>query len=124
MHSDAYCISRGSAHLEEAVELIGFAVGEDGQTITALGGRTVPSLRAIARSGAFLDPSQPPRHPEVFLQGIPYIRRTPVIPTWPEIEDVSEEILTRAFYEPDYTIDDALEELEAQTSPLFAEGSG
>ncbi|MDQ4095109.1 MAG: sugar ABC transporter substrate-binding protein, partial [Actinomycetota bacterium] len=95
--------------------------GERGQTITALGGRTVPSLKAIANSGAFLDPAQPPRNSQVFLDTIPHIRRTPVIPTWPEIEDVAEEILTRAFYEPNYTVDKAIEELESQTSDLFAE---
>jgi multiple sugar transport system substrate-binding protein len=58
----------------------------------------------------------------VFLDGIPDLRRTPVIPTWPEIEDLAEEILTRAFYEPGYTIDDAIAALEDQTSELFAEG--
>jgi hypothetical protein len=51
------------------------------------------------------------------------MQRTPVIPTWPEIEDVSTEILTRAFYEDDYTIDEALEDLVAETASLFEEGS-
>jgi hypothetical protein len=45
-----------------------------------------------------------------------------VLPTWPEIEDLAEEILTRAFYEPGYTIDDAIEALGSETEALFAEG--
>jgi hypothetical protein len=57
------------------------------------------------------------------LSGIPYIRRTPVLATWPEIEDVTQEILTRAFYEDGYTIDDALADLREQTDPLFEEGA-
>ncbi|MGH2753525.1 MAG: ABC transporter substrate-binding protein, partial [Actinomycetota bacterium] len=123
LHSDAYCISRGTDQLEAALDFVGFAVGDDGQTLTALAGRTVPSLESVATSGAFLNPSQPPRHPRVFLASIPVMQRTPVIPTWPEIEDVSTEIITRAFYEEGYTIDQALEDLEAETSSLFEEGS-
>lgn len=123
LHSDAYCMSAQGEHHTESFEYLRFAVGEQGQTIAALGGRTVPSLKSVATSGAFLDPSQPPEHSQVFLDGIPFIRRTPVIPTWPEIEDISAEILTRAFYEEGYTIDDAIRELDEQTRELFEEGA-
>ena len=123
LHSDAYCIAAGSEAADDAWTFIEFATGEPGKTITALGGRTVPSLMKVARSSAFLDPVQRPRHSEVFLEGIDFIRRTPVIPTWPEIEDEAEEILTRAFYEEGYTIDDALTDLEDRTTPLFEEAS-
>ena len=125
LHSDGYCIAAGgeNARPEDAARFIAFATGEQGQTITALGGRTVPALKSIAESGAFLDPTQPPAHPEVFLEGIDAIRRTPVLATWPEIEDVAEEILTRAFYEEGYTIEDAIEALDQQTDELFEEGT-
>ena len=121
LHSDAYCISEGSDDLDAALEFVSFATGERGETITALGGRTVPSLESVATSGAFLNPAQPPKSSQVFLDGIPNIRATPVIPTWPEIEDVAEEILTRAFYEQGYTVDDAVNDLDEQTRDLFAE---
>jgi multiple sugar transport system substrate-binding protein len=123
LHSDAYCISSQSDNVEVAVRFISFAIGREGQTITALAGRTVPSLREVANSQAFLDPTRPPAHSRVFLSGIPYIQRTPVLPTWPEIEAIAEEILTRAFYENDYTIDDAIADLREQTDPLFEEGA-
>jgi multiple sugar transport system substrate-binding protein len=122
LHSDAYCITAESEHKEEAADLVSFIVGTDGATITAFGGRTVPSLKSVANSGAFLDPSRPPSRSRVFLDGIPYIRHTPVLPTWPEIEDVSEELITRLFYEDDYTIDTFIEELNEATDPLFEEG--
>ena len=124
LHSDAYCLSAGASDelQEAAATFVAFATGRQGQTITALGGRTVPSLKSIARSGAFLDPTQPPAHSDVFLDGIPYIRRTPVTPTWTEIEDIAEEILTRAFYEPGYSIADAIQALESETQGLFEEG--
>lgn len=122
LHSDGYCIAAQSNEQDAAADFIAYATGEQGQTIAALGGRTVPSLVSVAQSGAFLDPSQPPASSQVFLDAIPNLRRTPVLPTWTEIEDLAEEILTRAFYEPGYSIDDAIEALQNETSDLFAEG--
>ena len=124
LHSDGYCIAAQSDKAAAAADFIAYATGQQGQTIAALGGRTVPSLMSVAESGAFLDPSQPPASPQVFLDAIPGLRRTPVLPTWTEIEDLAEEILTRAFYEPGYTIDDAIDALENETAELFAEGIG
>ena len=121
LHSDGYCIARGS-NVASAADFIAYATGEQGQTITALGGRTVPSLIEISRSPAFLDPTQPPARARVFLDVAANVRRTPVIPTWPEIEDLTAEFLTRAFYEEDYTIDDAIEDIDSATRPLFEEG--
>ena len=121
LHSDGYCISAGS-NIEAAADFVAFATGEQGETLAALAGRTVPSLESVSRSAAFLDPSRPPRNAKAFLDSIPNLRRTPVIPTWPEIEDVAQEFLTRAFYDPDYTIDRFIEELNSATQDLFAEG--
>jgi multiple sugar transport system substrate-binding protein len=123
LHSDAYCIARDSDNIAAAAEFISFAIGDQGQRLTALAGRTVPSLQEVATTPAFLDPSQAPSRSQVFLDGIPNIRRTPVIPTWPEIEDVAEEILTRMFYEPGYTVERAVKELDEQTRDLLEEGS-
>ncbi|HEX2294284.1 MAG TPA: sugar ABC transporter substrate-binding protein [Actinomycetota bacterium] len=121
LHSDGYCIAAGSDEVETAAAFVRFATGEEGQTLGALSGRTVPSLTSVAESGAFLDPVQPPRHSEVFLDAIPTIRRTPVLATWPEIEDVAEQILIRAFYEEGYSVDDAVRDLDAETRSLFEE---
>lgn len=123
LHSDAYCISRESDNIEAAAKFVAFAIGDQGQRITALGGRTVPSLKEVATTPAFLDPSQAPSRSQVFLDGIPTIRRTPVIPTWPEIEDVVGEILTRVFYEPGYTVDRGIREIDELTRYLLVEGS-
>jgi multiple sugar transport system substrate-binding protein len=124
LHSDAYCISRDTEDLEETLKFVAYATGEEGQTLTALGGRTVPSLKSVATGGSFLNTLDQPKHPQVFLDAIPSLRRTPVLPTWPEIEDISEEILTRAFYEDGYTVEQSLQELDEATRDLFEEGSG
>ncbi|MDQ3941309.1 MAG: extracellular solute-binding protein, partial [Actinomycetota bacterium] len=123
LHSDAYCISAASDAIPSAADLVAWATSREGQTIAALSGRTVPSLMEVANSETFLDPSQPPAHSEVFLEAIEHIRSTPVLPTWPEIEEVAEEIMTKAFYEEGYTIDDAIRELDERTRPLFEEAA-
>jgi multiple sugar transport system substrate-binding protein len=119
LHSDAYCISAGSDDVDAAADLVAFAVGRQGQTIAALGGRTVPSLKVVAGSAAFLDPSRAPASSQVFLDAIPLIRRTPVTPSWPEIEDIAAEQLTRAFYEKG-DIGRYLDEIARQGDPLLA----
>lgn len=123
LHSDAYCISAGADAKEAAADFVAFAMSEEAQTLAALSGRTVPSLKSVAESGAFLDPSQPPAHSEVFTDAIASLRQTPVLPTWPEIEDVAEEILIKAFYEEGYTIDDTIRELDESTRGLFEEAA-
>jgi len=123
LHSDAYCISAGTGAHDAAADFVAFAMSADGQTLAALSGRTVPSLREVAQSGVFLDPSQPPAHSEVFIDAIENMRHTPVIPTWPEIEDAAEEVLTKAFYEEGYTVEDAIRELDEVTRSLFEEAA-
>lgn len=126
LHSDAYCLSRPaddwSDQLGAAADFVAYATGRQGQTITALGGRTVPSLRSVATSPAFLDPLQEPRRAQVWLDAIPDLRRTPVLPTWPEIEDVAEEQLTRAYYDG-AALDEVLATLDQEAEPLFAAGA-
>lgn len=117
LHSDAYCVSRGSQQ-EAAAKFVAFAVGEQGQIVTALGGRTVPSLRSVATSPAFLSPTRPPASSQVFLDAIPHLRHTPVTPSWPEVEDVMGTQLQRAF-EDGVALDQVLAEIRKQADPLL-----
>jgi len=118
LHSDAYCMARDSEGVDVA-DFITFAVGKQGQTLTALGGRTVPSLKQVAQSPAFLDPTQEPSRAKVWVDAVGHLRRTPVLPTWPEIEDLGEEALTRAFYDEE-SPEKVFAELNAEVEPLFA----
>jgi len=119
LHSDAYCISADGKNVEAAADLVAFAAGKQAQTIAALGGRTVPSLKSVADSPAFLDPSRDPKSSGVFLDAVPLIRRTPVTPSWPEIEDIAEEQLTRAFYDGG-AVGQYLAEIARQADPILA----
>jgi multiple sugar transport system substrate-binding protein len=121
LHSDAYCVTRGSKAKDAAWRFLEFAIGPDGQRIIAATGRTVPSNIEVSKSPAFLDPVQPPRNARVFLDAVPTIRRVPTISTWPEIEDVTGGILENALYRGD-RLDDVIRELDEQTRPIFARG--
>jgi multiple sugar transport system substrate-binding protein len=118
LHSDAYCVASSSEHKDDAAKFIAYAVGQQGQTVTALGGRTVPSLRAVATSPAFLSPSRAPASSQVFLDAIPHLRHTPVTPSWPEVEDVIGNQLERAFSDG-VPLDQVLAEIRKQADPLL-----
>ena len=117
LHSDAFCMARSDGG-EAAWEFVEFAGGPEGQRILARGGRTVPSLRAVAESEAFLDPRQRPRSSRVFLEAVPAVRRLPVASTWPEIEDAADLAIKRAYYN-ELTVEQALERIRRETDSLF-----
>ena len=98
LHSDAYCMSALTEEKDAAWTFIEFANSVQGQTLIAGSGRTVPSLRAVAESPAFLDPGQPPVRAQVFLDTVLFLRRVPVISTWEEIERTASQEIERAFY--------------------------
>jgi multiple sugar transport system substrate-binding protein len=118
LHSDAYCMTKASGNKDAAWAFMEFALGEEGQRITARSGRTVPSLKSVANSEAFLDPSLKPANSEVFLDTIPAIRRVPTISTWPEIEDVSEGILEQGLYRG-VPAEEVARRLVETTAPIF-----
>jgi multiple sugar transport system substrate-binding protein len=118
LHSDAYCITAGSDAKDASWRFIEFALGPEGQRITAEAGRTVPSLRSIAGGDAFLDPAALPSHSEVFIDQIPRLRSVPVVSTWPEIEDVANGIIEEAYYGGGGALEVAVE-LTLQTRALF-----
>jgi len=98
LHSDAYCLSRTAGEKDAAWTFIEFANSFEGQSVIAGSGRTVPSLKAVAESGAFLDDGLRPARSYVFVDNAPIARRVPVISTWEEIEGTADREIERAFY--------------------------
>lgn len=118
LHGDAYCISRDGADPDAAWAFAEFANSRRGQTILARSGRTVPSRLDVARSPAFLEPDQPPRSAQVFLDAVPTVRAVPHSATWSPAEKRADDILAAMFYEQ-VTREDGLRRLVAETSPLL-----
>jgi multiple sugar transport system substrate-binding protein len=119
LHSDAYCMTTGSANKEAAWRFMEFALGPEGQAITAEAGRTVPSLVEVSESDVFLASGEPPESSQVFLDTIPHIRRLPNISTWPEIEDRTDEFLEIGMYNRVPALDIA-QRVIRETTEMFA----
>jgi multiple sugar transport system substrate-binding protein len=122
LHSDAYCMTKDSDAKDAAWRFVEYALGPKGATVIAKTGRTVPSLKSVAESAAFLDPTKKPANSRVWLDAVATIHHVPTVSTWPEIEDAAEPILENGMYlaKP---VDQVVAELDDATRPLFARGS-
>lgn len=120
LHSDAYCLTSASKNKETAWTFIEFANSIEGQTIIAASGRTVPSLIAVAKSEAFLEPGVKPEHSQVFLNSIETMLRLPQQANWAEIEEISGKEIQRAFYGI-VSVEEAMLTAYERTLPLFTE---
>lgn len=110
LHSDGLCMLAGARDKEAAWAFIEFAVGPAGQAVLAATGRTVPSLRSVGDSDAFLRgttlPLQfggeplglAPARGRVFLDNVDISRRVPAIATLPAVEGAFDQAFQRAFY--------------------------
>lgn len=97
-YSDGYCMAKASTNKTAAWTLIEYANSPEGQTLLAKTGRTVPSLKAIASSPAFLDPSAKPQQSQVFLDLIPTLRMAPLLTNYADLEESVNQQLESAFY--------------------------
>jgi len=117
LHSDAYCLAANAADKEAAWIFIEFANSPTGQSLIATSGRTVPSLKNIADSPAFLD-DQPPAHARIFLDTISVLGQVPLIPNWVRIEETAGREVERAFY-GQATVEEAAATAINLTQPFF-----
>jgi multiple sugar transport system substrate-binding protein len=119
LHADAYCLPKASKNKPAAWAFIEFANAAGGQTIVAKTGRTVPSLKAVAVSPAFLDPNAKPQHSQVFLDVVPQARALPLLDTWVDIEETLTAELQRALY-GEASVSEAIQAAEKNTATYFS----
>ena len=117
LHSDGWCLPKGP-RADAAWEFIRFATGRAGAEILARGGRTVPSLEAVAESSVFLDAGKPPRSNQVFVDALDHMKRLPTVANWERVEEKANLALEEAFY-GGLSLDDALERIEDETEGGF-----
>jgi multiple sugar transport system substrate-binding protein len=118
LHSDAYCLTKASENKDAAWRFVEFALGPRGAPVVAETGRTVPSLRSVAESEAFLDPGKKPANSRAWLDSIEGIQSVPTIATWPEIEDAAEPILENGFYKG-LPVEEVVADVQEATEPIF-----
>ena len=95
--SDAYCVAKASKVARIAADFAAYAVGPEGAVVLAESGRTVPSVKEVAQSPAFLDPAQEPASSSVFLDVIPNLRRLPNVGPQDEAEEAANDLLAQYF---------------------------
>jgi len=122
LHSDGYCMAANTQDKQAAWTFIEFANSVQGQKLIATTGRTVPSLRQVAESAAFLDPTQAPANSAVFIDTIPALRRVPLMSTWPGIEETASREIERAFY-GQVTVEEAAASAISLTQTFFRAGA-
>lgn len=120
LHADAYCMSKVAKNKDAVWTFIEFANSVEGQTLVAASGRTVPSLKSVAESPAFLDPNAKPSRSNVFLDSIPFIRGVPVMETWVDIESTVGNELERAMY-GQASADEVIAESIRRTDEYFSQ---
>lgn len=110
LHSDGVCMLAGARDKEAAWAFIEFMIGQEGQAILAQTGRTVPSLRSVAESDAFLKGSTipfslggerlglAPARSGVFVENVRIARRVPMVATLPAVESAFDHAFKHAFY--------------------------
>jgi len=114
LHSDGYCVTKGSKNKALAQAFADFAVNGEGATLLAEAGRTVPVRKAVAESAAFLAPDKAPKSSRVFLDQLELARPLPHSATWNEAEGATDEILTQLFAGKT-TLDKAILDIAAET---------
>lgn len=120
LHSDGYCLAASSREKEAAWRFIEFANSTIGQELIVETGRTVPSLRTVAESAAFLEPAKPPSRSYVFLETIETIRAVPVMANWPVVEDTASQDIEQAFFGR-VSVQEAAETAVLRTMQLFGD---
>ena len=119
LHSDGYCIASASQVKDAAWKFIEFALGEEGQIIAAQLGRTVPSLRSVAESPAFLDAENPPASAQVWLDNMEEnMRVLPKVENWIAIERTAATDLEQAYLGLE-TLDEIIANIEAAAAEGF-----
>jgi multiple sugar transport system substrate-binding protein len=117
--SDAYCVAKASKNRDLAHEFARFALGTEGGTVLAKSGRTVPSLKSLAASPAFLAPDQKPTSSQVWLDVLEHARRLPNVGAWNEAETTASDALEQ-YFAGKATVDETVERIDRESQRLLA----
>lgn len=118
LHSDAYLLTSASKNKAAAFAFMEYANGPEGQPVIAATGRTVPSIKAVAETSTFLNPTEKPLNNRAFIEAIPIIRPTINIDTTEQIESIVNTELRRAFL-GQAPLADAIALMNSRTAELF-----
>ena len=97
LHSDGFCLSKHD-NADAAWKWVEYALSADGQQVLAASGRSVPSIKAVAESPSFLEPTDPPANSKVFIDALSQMHQLPVTKNWSEVEGLTDDVLEELYY--------------------------
>lgn len=114
LYTTSWSIASSSRHPAEAFDLIRFLCGPRGEATMSRQGLSIPAMRSIAESDAFLSPGQVPAHGQIFLDQLkvaPLAQMPDQEPEWDRI--VQNQVLDRCLQLGDTTPQQAAQEAAA-----------
>lgn len=114
-----YCVSKDSPHIEDAVDFLAFAVGDQGAALTAVSGGVVPANLNALHSPSFEQPGRFPLNIEVFTNVMRRAEVMPNPPAWPRVVSATRPLLNRLFYGPLFDPAVLLARIDAVSAPLL-----
>ena len=117
LHSDGFCLSKHD-NADAAWKWVEYALSADGQQVLAASGRSVPSLKAVAESPLFLEPTDPPANSKVFIDALSQMHQLPVTKNWSEVEGLTDDVLEELYYGR-ISLDEGLKRLAEETDGKF-----
>ena len=117
LHSDGFCLSKHD-NADAAWKWVEYALSAEGQQVLAASGRSVPSIKAVAESPLFLEPTDPPANSKVFIDALSQMHQLPVTKNWSEVEGLTDDVLEELYYGR-ISLDEGLERLAEETDGKF-----
>jgi multiple sugar transport system substrate-binding protein len=117
LHSDGFCMAKHD-NADAAWKWVEYALDAKGQEVLAASGRSVPSIKAVAESPLFLEPTDPPANSKVFIDALSQMHQLPVTKNWSEVEGLSDDALNEMFYGR-LSIDEGIDRIAKETDGKF-----
>jgi len=117
LHSDGFCLAKHD-NADAAFKWVEYALGTHGQEVLAASGRSVPSIKAVAESPLFLEPTEPPANSKVFVDALSHMRQLPVTENWSEVEGLANDALEEMFYGR-LSLDEGIARIAKETDGRF-----
>ncbi len=117
LHSDGFCMAKHD-NADAAWQWVEYALNEKGQEVLAASGRSVPSIKAVAESPLFLEPTDPPANSKVFIDALSQMHQLPVTKNWSAVEGLSDDALNEMFYGR-LSIDEGIDRIAKETDGKF-----
>lgn len=115
-----YCISSTTSHVEEAADLVAFAAGREGASITSRSGYVVPANVTVVTSPAFTQPTRQPRNAFLFSETVRRADETPRVAGWPKVVRETRPLLEQMYYARVINLDVLLPQIDLRSQTILA----